>query len=130
MLQDISSIQSAISSLLILHQKHGLWHSYRMALLIDQDWEQEDFSQTDSPHVEPYQAPCNACVQPCLSACPVNAFATAGTYDVALCRAYVRDNPQSDCHQTGCQARLACPEGQGSHELAQHQYHMSVFAKG
>jgi epoxyqueuosine reductase len=104
-----------------LHRAHGLWHSYRFALLLPT-------SVTTEP-AEHYQAPCRACPQPCLSRCPVDAFAEEGVYQVEKCRTYVQENPDSACYSQGCQARLACPEGQGSHELAQHQYHMRVFAR-
>ncbi len=106
-----------------LHRTYGLWHSYRFALLLP----------SQAPEATPantYQAPCSTCDKPCLPPCPVDAFANEGEYQVAKCRAYVRDNPDSICYTQGCQARLACPEGQGSHELAQHQYHMRVFARG
>ena len=105
-----------------LHRDYGLWHSYRFALVLPTDIDQKQAST--------YEAPCPSCKQMCVSSCPVGAFNKQGTYDVVTCRAYVRDNPNSHCFTNGCQARLACPEGQGSHELAQHQYHMQVFAKG
>ena len=105
-----------------LHRDYGLWHSYRFALLLPY--------AIDIEAVSAYQAPCSSCQQMCVSSCPVGAFNKEGTYDVATCRSYVRQNPQSTCFTGGCQARLACPEGRGSHELAQHQYHMQVFAKG
>ena len=106
-----------------LHRRYGLWHSYRFALLMPN-------LAPATKTQDPYQAPCDNCAKPCLTPCPVDAFAKPGEYQVAKCRTYVRDNPQSTCYTQGCQARLACPEGQGSHELAQHQYHMRVFARG
>ena len=105
-----------------LHRDYGLWHSYRFALVLPYIIEQEK-------EISAYTAPCSRCEQMCVSNCPVGAFDKEGSYDVVTCRAYVRDNPESQCFASGCQARLACPEGQGSHELAQHQYHMQVFAK-
>ena len=106
-----------------LHRHYGLWHSYRFALLLPNP-------MPAAVDVDKYQAPCDNCAKPCLTPCPVDAFAKPGEYQVAKCRTYVRDNPQSACYTQGCQARLACPEGQGSHEQAQHQYHMQVFARG
>ena len=106
-----------------LHRDYGLWHSYRFALVLPYEINQQE-------EVSSYQAPCSNCEQMCVRICPVGAFNTEGTYDVTTCRTYVRDNPDSQCFSRGCQARLACPEGKGSHELAQHQYHMQVFAKG
>ena len=109
-----------------LHRSYGLWHSYRFALLLPSP-------APASVEEDKYQAPCDDCTKPCLTPCPVDAFGSSDSpsdYQVTKCRTYVRDNPDSICYTQGCQARLACPEGQGSHELAQHQYHMQVFAKG
>ncbi|MCP4789358.1 MAG: ferredoxin [Gammaproteobacteria bacterium] len=107
-----------------LHHVYGLWHSYRFALLLPTGVPTA-VAQPNQAH----QSPCPSCLQPCLATCPVNAFVEEGKYLVDQCRAYVSSNPQSPCFTQGCQSRLACPEGQGSHEQAQHQYHMRIFAK-
>ncbi len=88
---------------LTIHPVYGLWHSYRGAL---------GFRQAlDLPKVDPQASPCASCRdRPCLSACPVGAFTTAG-YDVAACVAHLRSVAGADCMGRGCRARRACPVG-------------------
>jgi len=83
-----------------IHPWHGLWHSYRFALL---------GAKFEIKAAEPAASPCLACAdRPCLQTCPVNAF-TASGYDDARCAAYLRQTPAAECHGRGCLARLACP---------------------
>ncbi|MDP6968309.1 MAG: ferredoxin [Gammaproteobacteria bacterium] len=105
-----------------LHRTYGLWHSYRFALLLP--------AAPKPITTKAYQAPCSRCEQPCVDQCPVDAFADPGNYQVDACRHLILNQPNNLCMTQGCQARLACPEGQGSHERAQHQYHMQIFARG
>ena len=105
-----------------LHRTYGLWHSYRFGLLLPEP--------VKSDHAAAYQTPCHKCDQPCWRQCPVDAFAQQEQYQVQTCRSYILANQQSLCVSEGCQARQACPEGCGSHEPAQQQYHMQVFANG
>jgi len=102
-----------------IHPRHGLWHSYRFALL------GENFESGSSESVE---APCLACVdRPCLKTCPVDAFGTEG-YDDARCAAYLREMPAAECHRRGCLARLACPVAPELRYLPeQGAFHLRAF---
>jgi hypothetical protein len=46
--------------------------------------------------------------RPCLSACPVSAFAADRPYDYASCRSYLKEGT-ADCLTQACAARRACP---------------------
>lgn len=90
---------------LLIHPRYGLWHSYRGALGFS---EALDFPE---PATEP--SPCDSCRErPCLCACPIGAFSTAG-YDVAGCAGHLEDPAGGDCMGFGCRARRACPVGAG-----------------
>lgn len=110
---------------LLIHPQWGLWHSYRGALALRERLELA--AVETSPH------PCDACAaRPCLSACPVGAFAApenAGViYDVARCAGHVATPRGADCFAEGCKARRACPVGAGwAYGRAQTAFHMSGF---
>lgn len=104
---------------LAVHDTHGLFVSFRGAICLNE-------------HVELNSAgtrPCDACPQPCLNACPVNAISLDG-YDVAACKSYLKTKDGQDCMKNGCLARRACPVGQGLRDPAQSAYHMQVFSTG
>ena len=105
---------------IMMHPQHGLWHSYRFALL------GEHFEVSASP--DPVVSPCVACVnQPCLQACPVGAFDGDG-YDVDRCAGYLRQTPDADCHVRGCIARLACPVAPELRYVPeQGEFHLRAF---
>jgi hypothetical protein len=110
---------------LLLHPRFGLWHSYRFALAFREP-------AADAIASSRASAPVDICLrctgQPCLSACPVDAF-TAGAYDVAACKAHVRGDSGGRCLQTGCLARAACPVGTAYHYAPEHAaFHMRHFA--
>lgn len=88
---------------LLIHPTYGLWHSYRAALAFEQD------VAVDVPVGGP--SPCPTCdTQPCLSACPIDAYGP-NRFDVAACRSYVASGPGRACLDHGCSARDACPVG-------------------
>ncbi|MEM7562389.1 MAG: hypothetical protein AAF353_04965 [Pseudomonadota bacterium] len=103
----------------MMHPEHGLWHSYRFALLGEQ-FEYELPQDTESP--------CLLCEdQPCLHRCPVDAL-DALSYDVDLCADYLIHTPQAACHETGCIARYACPVAPQYRYLPeQGQFHLRAF---
>ena len=73
--------------------------------------------------------PCDACAQPCLTACPASALTGAG-YDVPACHAFLDTSAGEPCLDTGCATRRACPVSQGYARLAeQSAYHMRRFHK-
>ncbi|MEQ8294461.1 MAG: ferredoxin [Roseovarius sp.] len=102
---------------LLVHDTAGLMISYRGAL---------GFARhIDAPAPPP--SPCERCeTRPCLTACPVDAFAS-GSYDVAACKADL-DRPGNDCMTRGCAVRRACPVSRGHGRLeAQSAFHMRAF---
>ncbi|MEQ8899088.1 MAG: ferredoxin [Roseovarius sp.] len=102
---------------LLVHDTAGLMISYRGAL---------GFSdRIEAP--EPPPNPCETCeTRPCLTACPVDAFAS-GSYDVAACKADL-DRPANDCMTRGCAVRRACPVSHGYGRLeVQSAFHMRAF---
>lgn len=86
---------------LLIHPEWGLWHSYRGALGLR--------GRLDLPRRESPASPCESCrEQPCLSACPVSAFAPDRPYDYMACRNYLNEGT-ADCLTQACGARRACP---------------------
>lgn len=107
----------------LIHPCHGLWHAYRGALVFP-------FSVSGIPGPGETPSPCSECPdRPCLGACPVGAFSSAG-YDVTACGAYLATPAGNRCLTTGCQARLACPVAPHlRHEGEQAAFHMAAFAR-
>lgn len=107
---------------LMVHDGQGLWMSFRGALGFDQ--------LIDLPDT-PDASPCDSCAgQPCLTACPARAL-TGADYDLEACHAYLNTEPGSDCMNSGCRVRGACPAGAAYERLAeQSAHHMRYFHKG
>jgi len=106
---------------LFIHQKYGLWHAYRFALLLRGP-------PSGFPPVAHVASPCLSCpTQPCLSACPVDAF-TGDTYRVDDCVAYLAGDERSECRQRGCSSRRACPIGvELQYQTGHARFHMNAF---
>ncbi len=106
---------------LFIHQKYGLWHAYRFALLLRGP-------PSGLPPVSHESSPCLSCpTQPCLSACPVDAF-TGNTYRLDDCVNWLAGDAGSECRQHGCSARRACPIGVELHyETGHARFHMNAF---
>jgi hypothetical protein len=105
---------------LMIHSNYGLWHSYRFGLLLQ--------SQVSDALDISVESPCQTCAeQPCLRACPVDAFSASG-YDVDSCATHLKTTADAGCHQQGCLARNACPVGEAfRYESAQHTFHLRAF---
>lgn len=106
---------------LLIHPVYGLWHAYRGALL---------FRRRLAPEgPDGARSPCVSCsTRPCLTACPVHAFA-GGRFAVDACRTFVAGPPGEDCRTLGCVARRACPIGRAYHyEPEQSAFHMAAYA--
>ncbi|MEL6198340.1 MAG: ferredoxin [Pseudomonadota bacterium] len=73
----------------------------------------------------PAAAPCESCARPCVTACPVDAFAT-GRYDVDGCRAFLATPDGADCRAQGCKARRVCPASAALPQ-AQRAFHLAAF---
>jgi hypothetical protein len=98
----------------------GLWTSYRGAL---------GFREAIALVEHEDASPCLGCPAPCMTACPVDAFA-GGTYDVPRCVAHVTSPAGAACREGGCLVRHACPAGLGATPPAgQRQFHMEAFIR-
>lgn len=113
--------------MLRIHPQYGLWHAYRFALVfpaldpVDRDALRAPV-QGDSP--------CLSCKdQPCLTACPVEAF-DGQAFAVQRCSTYLHSPAGTQCMETGCQARNACPvAAELRYAPAQKAFHMAAFAR-
>lgn len=105
-----------------IHAERGLWMSFRGALGFAEA--REDLVAVSS------QRPCDTCAdKPCLSACPVDAFAD-GFYDVPTCVGHIATPAGADCLGTGCKARHACPIGRDwAPAPPQATFHMGAYLR-
>jgi len=106
---------------MFIHHQFGLWHAYRFALQLP--------APVNGIQASPDRvSPCLSCVeQPCLGACPVDAF-SAGSYRVDDCLAFLVKNESGDCRERGCRARGACPVASDNQYESEHaQFHMDAF---
>lgn len=106
----------------LIHPDYGLWHAYRGALAFAE--------RLELPPRDDRPRPCESCAdKPCLSACPVEAFAPEG-YDVPLCITHIAAPAGADCMDLGCRARRACPVGRDFiYEPASAAFHMTAFRR-
>ncbi|HOZ63332.1 MAG TPA: hypothetical protein PK497_02925 [Burkholderiaceae bacterium] len=114
--------------MLRIHPEFGLWHAYRFALALPVALPEDLPAFT---HV-PATARSDLCLtcdgQPCLSACPVQAF-TGAAYRLDACAAHLHSPDGGDCMQSGCRARRACPIGRDhTYEPEHAAFHMRAFA--
>lgn len=110
-----------------IHPEFGVWHAYRFALALP------SMVPGDVPEASPLQGAvgvdlCLTCVgQPCLSACPVQAFTGTG-YLLDTCAAHLHTAAGEDCMTAGCLSRRACPVGREHTYLPEHAaFHMQAF---
>jgi hypothetical protein len=123
--------------LLRIHPQFGLWHAYRFALALSQAFEAHEGTHGAPPAAQGVNAPpfetglCATCSgQPCLGACPVGAYSTAG-FDLASCATHLHTEAGQPCMQAGCLARRACPVGAEHRYRPDHAaFHMRAFATG
>ncbi|MGB8621745.1 MAG: ferredoxin [Paracoccaceae bacterium] len=102
---------------MLVHDRAGLMLSYRGALALPE--------RLELPPAPP--CPCDGCAKPCMTACPVEAFA-AGTYDLGACHGFLDTSAGADCMTRGCAARRACPVSRSYGRLpAQSAFHMARF---
>jgi hypothetical protein len=107
---------------LLIHERWGLWHAYRGALVLPYALELPPPAQ--SVH------PCVSCAtKPCLSACPVRAFRPEG-FDLDACVDHVLSDAGRECRERGCLARRACPVGtEFRYGEQQMQFHLRAFLR-
>jgi hypothetical protein len=105
---------------MLVHDLTGLIVSYRGALAFD--------TKLTLPE-QTFHNPCETCAtKPCLTACPVGALSSAGSYDVPACYAYMDTDAGNTCLTQGCLVRRACPASAGAGRLTeQSALHMRAF---
>ncbi len=105
---------------ILIHPDFGLWHGYRGALAFDR--------RLVLPPRDRRPSPCATCAdKPCLTACPVDAFAGEG-FAAAACEGHVTSERGGDCLALGCRARHACPVGRAyRYAPDQAHHHMDGF---
>jgi epoxyqueuosine reductase len=98
----------------------GLWTSYRGAL---------GFREPITLMGRNDANPCLGCPAPCLTACPVDAFA-GGAYDVPRCVDHITSPAGAACRTGGCLVRHACPAGlDAAPPAGQCRFHMDAFIR-
>jgi len=115
--------------MLRMHPQHGLWHAYRFALIFPTlDAADRTVLTDNTGDASPEENPCLSCIeQPCLQACPVQAYDGQG-FAAQACRAHVRQEAEQTCMTSGCLARNACPVApQLRYAPAQARFHMEAF---
>ena len=113
--------------MLRIHPDFGLWHAYRFALALPA------FLPGDRPAPALATANPDLCLscagQPCLSACPVQAF-TGTAYKLETCATHLHEPDGADCMQSGCLSRRACPVGRENTYISEHAaFHMQAFTR-
>jgi len=112
--------------MLRMHPEYGLWHAYRFALALP-TLAAQNASIADGIKATDLCARCSG--QPCLQACPVDAF-TGSSYRLEACAAHLHAHPHGNCMQRGCLARRACPQGTDFVYQPEHAvFHMQAFVK-
>lgn len=111
--------------MLRIHPEFGLWHAYRFALALPV-LQAGDLQAADPAHL--HTNICQQCDgQPCLSACPVDAYTGTG-FERAACTSHLQTPQGADCMESGCQARRACPVGVDFQYAKAHAaFHMRAF---
>lgn len=110
-----------------LHPVFGLWHACRFALVLPEVHPQ-DRAALPPPPAADLCASCDG--QPCLQACPVDAFGPDGLA-VQTCAEHLLapTGAGAACLQRGCLARRACPVGAPYRYEPDHAaFHMAAFA--
>lgn len=113
--------------MLQIHPRHGLWHALRFALVLPV-LAPDDAGEVAAPHGLPADICAHCDGQPCLHACPVDAF-SGSAFRVDDCADHLHDQHGADCMQRGCLARRACPVGADYRYVPAHAaFHMAAFA--
>ncbi len=107
---------------LLIHPEFGLWHVYRAAFLFAE--------RLDLPPPAAAASPCDSCAdKPCLSTCPVDAFAP-GSFDSSRCVDHVESPSGRACTSGGCLARRACPVGRHyAYDREAGAFHMAAVVR-
>lgn len=101
-----------------IHEKYGLWFSFRVVFLSTAKFPKRKFST--------FESPCLSCKdQPCVKVCP--AKAVGPNFKISACTDF-RLSLDSPCVDR-CASRMACPIGrEHQFSLSQIQYSMQLSA--
>ena len=114
--------------MLQIHPQYGLWHAYRFALALPELQTDDAGALARNAALANPDICLNCDGQPCLSACPVDAF-TGTAYEIDRCAGYLHGPDGKTCMPVGCQARRACPVGAENRYIPDHAaFHMASFA--
>lgn len=103
---------------MLVHDAAGLFISYRAAIALP----------VRLALTTPDPKPCDACPQPCQTACPVGALAPGQAYDVARCKTHIASDAGRTCRTAGCLVRRACPVARDfTRRPEQSAFHMRAF---
>lgn len=101
---------------MLVHNRMGLFTSFRGAIRL----------RRLLALPQPGSSPCENCPQPCLTACPVDAFVP--DYLVRRCHNHLDSPAGKDCMIQGCRVRRACPISRDCGRLPeQSAWHMRQF---
>ncbi len=115
--------------MLQIHPDYGLWHAYRFALVLPELVDADTPALANGDPVASLDLCLQCDGQPCLSACPVEAFTSDG-FSAGKCTAYLHRPEGQSCALAGCQARLACPVAPVHRYTPEHAaFHMAAFAQ-
>jgi len=120
--------------MLRIHPDYGLWHAYRFALALPATVQPAAPLPVDaaaSAHSGAARNTTDLCArcsgQPCLQACPVQAY-TGSAFRLQACADHLHSGQGQDCMQGGCLARRACPVGAAHRYTPEHAaFHMQAF---
>ena len=112
-----------------IHPEFGVWHAYRFAMALPTVSPNEVLAIGHSLRAVNGDL-CTTCVgQPCLSACPVQAFTGTG-YLLDTCSEQLHKAAGVDCMTAGCLSRRACPVGREyTYETEHAAFHMRAFTE-
>jgi hypothetical protein len=107
---------------MFIHARYGLWHAYRFALCF------EGVSHLPADSAPATGSPCTSCAgQPCLDACPNDAFGADG-YQLTACLDELKGADRGECLEKACAARRACPVARAfRYDSAHAAFHMGAF---
>jgi len=108
---------------LSIHPRYGLWHAFGFALA----WPQRRGASIAGALTAASDLCASCSGQPCLHACPVEAFDATG-YRIDACIDHLRTPRGHDCRDAGCMARRACPVAPEFRYAPPHAaFHMAAF---
>ena len=107
---------------LLIHERWGLWHAYRGALVLAE--------KLMVPVPRKSTSPCMTCIgRLCVASCPVGAH-RSGAYDITACVSHLASAAGANCAAQGCLARRACPVGATyRYRDEQMSFHMAAFLR-